>query len=215
MPTDSLLAVFGFSVAVSIGAVVSPGPVSAAIITESPRHGWRVGPLVASAHSLLELFIVILIGLGLSAGLASPGVSRVIALGGGVVLIGIGFGYILGVFQGKMHLPQADHSQPPRTTSNLLWLGFFTTLSNPFWYAWWVTVAAGYLAQAQAYGPAGPAVFYVAHASTDYAWDTLLSAAAGAGRRWLTDRLYQAIIFVTGGAMAYFGLLFLRSGWAA
>jgi threonine/homoserine/homoserine lactone efflux protein len=213
MPTDSLLAVFGFSVAVSIGAVVSPGPVSAAIITESPRHGWRVGPLVASAHTLLELFIVVLIGLGLSAGLASPGVSRVIALGGGVVLIGIGAGYILGVFRGRMHLPKADHSLPPRSTSNLLWLGLFTTLTNPFWYTWWVTVAAGYLAQAQAFGPAGPAVFYVAHASTDYAWDTLLSTAAGAGRRWLTDRLYQAIILVTGGAMAYFGLLFLRSGW--
>ncbi len=215
MPTDSLFAVFAFSVAVSIGAVVSPGPVSAAIITESPRHGWRVGPLMASAHSLLEVIIVILIGLGLSAGLASPGVSRVIALGGGVVLVGIGLGYILGVFRGKMRLPKADHSQPPRSTSNLLWLGFFTTLSNPFWYAWWVTVAAGYLAQAQAYGPAGPAVFYMGHASTDYAWDTLLSAAAGSGRRWLTDRVYQGIILVTGAAMAYFGLLFLRSGLAA
>ncbi len=215
MPTNSLFAVFAFSVAVSIGAVVSPGPVSAAIITESPRHGWRVGPLMASAHSLLEVIIVILIGLGLSAGLASPGVSRVIALGGGVVLVGIGLGYILGVFRGKMRLPKADHSQPPRSTSNLLWLGFFTTLSNPFWYAWWVTVAAGYLAQAQAYGPAGPAVFYMGHASTDYAWDTLLSAAAGSGRRWLTDRVYQGIILVTGAAMAYFGLLFLRSGLAA
>lgn len=215
MPTDSLLAVFGFSVAVSIGAVVSPGPVSAAIITESPRYGWRVGPLVASAHTLLELLLVILIGLGLSAGLASPGVSRMIAVGGGVVLIGIGLGYVLGVLRGKMHLPKADLNQTPRSTSNLLWLGFFTTLSNPFWYAWWVTVAAGYLAQAQAYGPAGPAVFYVAHASTDYAWDTFLSAAAGAGGRWLTDRFYQAIILVTGGAMAYFGMLFLRSGWPA
>jgi threonine/homoserine/homoserine lactone efflux protein len=78
-----------------------------------------------------------------------------------------------------------------------------------------VTVAAGYLAQARAYGLAGPAVFYVAHASTDYAWDTLLSTAAGAGSRWLTDRIYQMVILVTGGAMAYFGVLFLQSGWPA
>jgi threonine/homoserine/homoserine lactone efflux protein len=215
MPTDSLLAVFGFSVAVSIGAVISPGPVSAAIITEAPRHGWRVGPLVASAHSLLELVIVVLIGFGLSSGLASPGISRVIALGGGIVLLGIGAGYIIGVFRGRMRLPRRDDSQPPRTTSNLLWLGLFTTLSNPFWYAWWVTVAAGYLAQAQSYGLAGPAVFYVAHASTDYAWDTLLSTAAGAGSRWFTDRIYQVLILVTGAAMAYFGIIFLKSGWPA
>lgn len=214
MPTESLLAVFGFAVAVSVGAVVSPGPVTAAILSESPRQGWLVGPLVACSHTLLELALVILIGLGLGAGLASPGISRIIALGGGVVLMIIGGSYIVGAARGSMRLPEADFSRPPRSTASLLGLGLVTTLSNPFWYAWWVTVAAGYLAQAQTLGFSGPAVFYLGHASTDYAWDTLLSSAAGAGRKWLTDRVYRWVILVTGAAMVFFGAWFLQTGLA-
>ncbi|MEK6587657.1 MAG: LysE family transporter, partial [Chloroflexota bacterium] len=68
MPTESLLAIFVFSFVVTFGAVVSPGPVTAAILSESPRQGWKVGPLIAGGHSLLELLMVILIALGLAVG---------------------------------------------------------------------------------------------------------------------------------------------------
>ncbi|MGD8864864.1 MAG: LysE family transporter, partial [Anaerolineales bacterium] len=84
MPTDNLAAVFIFSFLVSFGAVVSPGPVSAAIVSESPRQGWRVGPLVAAGHTGLELIMVIVISLGLSAGMASPLIQRLISFGGGL-----------------------------------------------------------------------------------------------------------------------------------
>lgn len=93
----------------------------------------------------------------------------------------------------------------------LFGLGVATTLANPFWYVWWVTVAAGFLAQAEAIGIATLAAFYVGHISADYAWDTFLSASASAGRRVLTNRRYQALIFVTGGFMIYLGIRFFAS----
>lgn len=213
MPTQSLFAVYLFAVAVSLGAVISPGPVTAAIVSESPRQGWRVGPLVASAHVLLELVIVVLIALGLASGLATPGISRTIALGGGVILLAIGASYLVGLWRGSIQLPHASDDQPPRSTASLLSLGLFTTISNPYWYAWWVTVAAGYLTQAGDLGPIGPAVFYLGHISTDFAWDTALSTASGASRRWLTQRVYRAIILLTAVFMLYFGLVFLKAGW--
>lgn len=70
MPTNSLLEVFVFAFVVSFGAVISPGPVSAMIVTEAPRQGWRIGPLVACGHTLLELLMVLLITFGLSVGMA-------------------------------------------------------------------------------------------------------------------------------------------------
>ncbi|MGA9533176.1 MAG: LysE family transporter [Anaerolineales bacterium] len=212
MPTHSLAAVYFFAFIVSFGAVVSPGPVSAAIISESPRQGWRVGPLVATAHVALEALIVILIGFGLAAGMASGWVRDAIAIGGGLMLLYIGGSYLHAVWRGTMHLPKASDDAPARSTSSLLSLGVVTTLSNPFWYAWWVTVAAGFLAQARPLGPAGPAAFYMGHISADYAWDSLLSAATSFGGRWLTDRRYQWMILVTGGFMVYLGFVFLRSG---
>jgi threonine/homoserine/homoserine lactone efflux protein len=213
MPSDNLTAVFIFSFLVSFGAVVSPGPVSAAIVTESPRQGWRVGPLVAAGHTGLELIMVVIISLGLSAGMASPPVQRLIALGGGLVLVFIGCTYILHTVQGKIELPRPDRNAPPRSSAALLGLGALTTISNPFWYTWWVTVAAGYLSEAGELGIAAIIAFYLGHISADFGWDTTLSLATSVGARWLTDKLYRALILLTGGFMLYLGgVFFLNSG---
>lgn len=209
MPTESLIAVYLFSFVVTFGAVVSPGPVTAAILSESPRQGWRVGPLMASGHSALELIMVVLITLGLAAGMASPVIRTVIAGLGGVTLIAIGGSYLLGVARGKMRLPDREQLTTPRSYWALVALGIATTLSNPFWYVWWVTVAAGYLAQAQALGFATVAAFYTGHISADYAWDSFLAASGSAGARVLTNQRYRAVIVLTAGFMIYFGVSFI------
>jgi threonine/homoserine/homoserine lactone efflux protein len=213
MPTDSMAAVFIFSFLASLGAVVSPGPVMAAIITEAPRQGWRVGPLVAIGHTLLELILVVLLGLGLSLGLASPNARQIIALAGGLLLVFIGSSYIAGTLRGRMTLPQPDENAPQRSWFSMILLGIGTTVSNPFWYTWWVTVAAGYLAQARQLSLLAVGMFYVGHISADFTWDTILSVSTSAGTRFLTDRRYQVLIVLTGVFMLYLGLIFLRSAW--
>ena len=85
-------------------------------------------------------------------------------------------------------------------------------MSYPFWYAWWTTVAAGYLVQAQALGLAAVAMFYLGHISADYAWDTILSGIVGTGRRWPNDRVYRGIIVLCGGFLIYLGGVFLAAG---
>lgn len=214
MPTESLVAVFVFSFVVTFGAVISPGPVSAAILSESPRQGWRVGPLVAGGHSMLELVMVVLISLGLAAGMASPLARTIVGTLGGLTLIGIGASYLLGVVRGRMQLREQEQSIVPRSFLTLFGLGVVTTLSNPFWYVWWVTVAAGYLAQAQALGFATVAAFYTGHISADFAWDSFLSVTASAGTRILTNRRYQALIVLTGGFMIYLGAVFILTALA-
>lgn len=211
MPTESLAAILIFSFLVSIGAVVSPGPVMAAIVTEAPRQGWRVGPLVALGHTFLELIMVVLLGMGLSFGLASPLARKVISIAGGVLLIFIGGSYLFGSWRGKIKLPQADESTSERSLFSMVLLGIGTTVSNPFWYTWWVTVAAGYLVQARELSILAVGVFYLGHISADFAWDTTLSVATSAGTRLLTDRRYRALIVLTGLFMLYLGVVFLLS----
>ncbi|MFQ5942172.1 MAG: LysE family transporter [Anaerolineales bacterium] len=208
MSTDSLASVFTFSFLAAIGAVISPGPVTAAILSESPRQGWRVGPLIAGGHSSLELLMVTLITFGLATIMSAPIASTIIGLLGGVTLFVIGGSYLYAAARGTIRLPDPEEASKPRSYSALFSLGVATTLANPFWYVWWVTVAAGYLAQAQAIGIATLTAFYLGHISADFAWDTFLSASASAGRRILTDRRYRALIFVTGGFMIYLGIVF-------
>lgn len=213
MGVNNLVSVFAFAFAVSFGAVISPGPVSAAIVTESPRQGWRVGPLIASGHSLLELVMVVLINFGLASGMSDPKIQILIAACGGLVLIGIGASYIYSAWKRTVRLPQAESHMPARSQFSLFSLGILTTISNPFWYAWWVTVAAGYLGQAQVLGSTAIVAFYLGHVSADFTWDTTLSIATSASRRWLTNTHYRAIILITGGFMLYLGVQFFRSAF--
>jgi threonine/homoserine/homoserine lactone efflux protein len=200
-----------FALAVSAAAVVSPGPVTAAIVSEAPRRGWRAGLLIAFGHIGMELILVILLGWGLAGALASFALRRALGLAGGVVLLLLGGSYVLGAWGRTLSLPSPE-SGSTRRGLPLPVAGVLATVSNPFWYTWWVTVAAGYLASAQVAGVAGLAAFYIGHATADLTWDSGLAAAVGAGSRWLTPGRYQILLYITGGFMLYLGTQYLRLG---
>lgn len=172
-----------------------------------------MGPLVATGHSLLELLMVLLISLGLTTGMATPVVRTVIAISGGIVLLWIGTSYIYSAWVRKARLPQVESLLAKRSPLSLIALGMITTISNPFWYTWWITVAAGYLTQVLSMGYAAISTFYLGILA-DFAWDTTLSTATSASRRWLTDSRYRLLIMLTGGFMVYLGVIFLRSAFA-
>lgn len=212
MPTSSLLEILAFAFAVSIGAVLSPGPVTAAIVSEAPRRGWRVGPLIATGHIALELVFISLISIGLSTILANAGIQRVIAIAGGILLLYMGISYIWSVWKGTASLPESDSQFQSSRQRNLIGLGAITTISNPFWYAWWATIVPGYLAEVGNFGFGSVAAFYLGHISSDYLWDTFLSVTISAGRRWLTESRYKFLILLTGGFMVYLGIVFASQG---
>lgn len=215
MPADSsLLSIFLFSFAVGFGAVITPGPVSTAIVSQAPLRGWLVGPLIATGHSFLEFIIVALLALGLGAGLAQPGVQTIIAVAGGILLLFMGFSMIRDALTGKISLPGPQENQLPMSTGRMIGLGVVATITNPFWYAWWVTVAPGYLAQVQAPGAAAVAAFFLGHISADYAWDTFLSAVVGGGKKWISGKVYRGIILACALFFVYLGVQFIIRGFA-
>ena len=214
LPTTSLLAIFSFSFVAGLAAVMSPGPISTAIVSQAPRRGWQVGPLVATGHSLLELLMVFLITLGLGTILARQNVQIAIAFTGALLLAWMGGMLIWDVLRGRIRLPGQVEGSSSLAPVQLVTLGVAATVTNPFWYAWWVTVAAGYLAQAQAASMPAVLAFYAGHISADYAWDTVLSTVVGGGRRWMTDGLYQFLLFACGAFFLYLGWVFLNQGMA-
>ena len=215
MPHSSLWAIFSFAFAVSIGAVVSPGPVSAAILSETPRKGWKVGPLIATGHIFLELILILLISFGLSTGLAKGSVQNTISIGGALLLFYMGGSYLVMVLRGKAKLPPPAQTQPSSRGSGLILLGILTTISNPFWYAWWATIVPGYLGEIGKFSFLSVGAFYIGHVSVDLLWDTFLSMAISSGKKWLSDRTYGILILLTGGFMIYLGVVFLLNGFVS
>jgi threonine/homoserine/homoserine lactone efflux protein len=145
------------------------------------------------------------------AGLAGISAQRLVAAGGCMILTLIGLQYLIGAMQGRYRLPEPDQAAPARSAGSMIVLGVLTTISNPFWYAWWVTVAAGYLSQAQLAGGLAIPAFYLGHITADYSWDTALAGATQAGSQWLNPRRYRMLILVTGAFMLYLAFLFLKT----
>ena len=164
---------------------------------------------------MLELLIVLLITVGLGTALAHANVQIAIAFLGALLLAWMGGSMIWSILRGKLHLPSRNETLEPMSSRQLIGLGVLATVSNPFWYAWWLTVAAGYLAQARALGLSAVLVFYTGHICADYAWDTMLSVVVGGGRRWMTDGIYRALLLVCGVFFLYLGWGFLTHGISA
>ena len=202
---------FVFSFSVGFGAVVTPGPVTTAVVSESTRRGFIVGPLVTTGHSILELIMVLLLAFGLSSGLNTPALIAVIALLGGLLLLWMGADMVRGAWTSRYRLPQPGEEAQSMSNWQLIGLGMVATLVNPFWYAWWVTVAATYIVFSQALGLLGVLVFYFGHISADYLWDSVLSGIVGSGRKWITDRVYKWIIIASGAYLIYLGVVFVTS----
>ena len=127
----SLGLLFVFSFVVGFGAVITPGPISTAIVTESPRRGFITGPLVATGHVALEFVMVALLALGLSAGLRTPLVLTVVSVLGGALLIWMGADMTLGAVRGRLRLPQPGSQAKALSNWQLLALGAGATLVNP------------------------------------------------------------------------------------
>jgi threonine/homoserine/homoserine lactone efflux protein len=212
LPDTSYLAVFVFSFVVAIGAVISPGPVSTAIVSQTPSKGWITGPLVALGHAALELLLVALIIFGLGEVLARQGPRVFIALAGGILLAWMGIDLILKTWRRRIGLPETDPELDPMSSRQLFGLGLVATISNPFWYAWWVTIAAGYLLQAQSISLTLVVSFYLGHIAADFAWDTALSTVISGGRRWMSERVYRGLIGVCGAFLVYLALTFINQG---
>ena len=92
-------------------------------------------------------------------------------------------------------------------------MGVLASLSNPFWYAWWMTAAAIYLLEAKTVGWLIVVGFYFGHISADFVWNLLLSSVIGRGKKLITNKVYAVLISLCAGYLIYLALKFLIVGY--
>ena len=178
---------------VGLTGAVSPGPMSASILGMSHRRPLLSTAGLVAGHGIVEAFIII----GIIFGLSSLPYQTGIALLGCVTIV------ILGVLQfmaePAMQEARAESAGAPFVT------GIILTLSNPYWWIWWLTFGAGFLALQPAY-----AAFFVGHISADLVWFGILAITASRGAKLLGEK-YRWVVKGSGIAMAAFGILFAVS----
>jgi threonine/homoserine/homoserine lactone efflux protein len=121
----------------------------------------------------------------------------------GIALLGCVTIVILGVLQ-FMAEPKKVEARAESAGAPFV-AGIVLTLSNPYWWIWWLTFGAGFLALQPAY-----AAFFVGHISADLVWFGFLAITASRGAKFLGEK-YRWVVKGSGIAMSAFGILFAYS----
>ena len=120
---------------VGLTGALAPGPTLVATINASMASGWTVGPRITFGHMLSELIIVILIVAGLAT--VALRYTTAVAVIGGVALILFG---IL-TLTGSREVSLAGSKSPESVvTTSPFFAGFLTSVANPYFWIWWLTV---------------------------------------------------------------------------
>lgn len=211
-------AIFTSSFVLAFSGAMMPGPLLTVTITESARQGFIAGPLIILGHALLELLLVVALLLGLASVLTIPRVGSTIAIVGGGFLLYMGLTMAKEAHQGKLRLelPKAEGStlEPVSNREGLhpVAAGIFVSLSNPYWSLWWATLGLGYITLSLKEGTAGLVSFFTGHILADLLWYSLIAGAVVAGRRFLSQRIYQRILVLCGLFLICLGGLFVYRG---
>ena len=179
------------SFVLALSGALMPGPVLAVTVAGTGRRGFWFGPGVVLGHAILEIPVVALLAIGLSAVFQSPSVLAGIGAVGASALTWMGIGLLRQAFRPKVETPGTGQHLRGSVASGLL-----TSALNPYWYVWWVTQPTLLLAGAVRMGWPGVAVFFVGHIAADLGWYSLVALGVASGRRFLEGRGYKILVLV-------------------
>jgi threonine/homoserine/homoserine lactone efflux protein len=155
---------------------------------------------------LIEGALVIALAAGIGPFLAAPGVTRIIALVGGSVLILMGLHM---AFQGrKLQLDIPTKDSIADVTGPVL-AGIWTSASNPYFFIWWATIGLSFITDARTSGAHAVGVFYAGHILSDLVWFSFIAWMAAKGRRFLPDRVFRSLVMVCGLSLVGLGAWFI------
>lgn len=197
---------------ISLSGVLMPGPVSAVAISEGARAGFVAGPLITVGHAAAEIVMLGILAVGLAQVLTQPAVIGAIGVLGGLVLAWMGWGIASAAWRDAVALPAAA-AAPGRARLSLIRTGVLTTVGNPYWLLWWLTVGASYFVLFSRFGwIALVVVFYAGHTMLDLAWNSFLALVVGSGRGRIPPTVYRVVLGVCGVFVIVMSVYFLVSG---
>ena len=168
-----------------------------------------MGPLVVLGHGILEIILLVLIVFGLGSLLANRTLYTIFSFCGGVVMICMSISIIKDLRRYRIfaNAQASDKGMHP------VFAGIIISLSNPYWFIWWLTIGMGYVMFARGLGLAGIVAFFVGHISSDLVWYSFVSYGIHMGRKYVNSRVIKGALFVCSLFLVFFGLFFIAKGY--
>ena len=120
-------------IAISASGVMSPGPLFAANIVYGLKEGKIAGLKMAVGHTIVELPLIILLGIGTVSIEAFPEYRITLTIIGAIGLFGFAALQIKSIFK-------KNFEKSGNPTKNSFFAGIFLNALNPFFLIWWFTI---------------------------------------------------------------------------
>ena len=190
-------------IGVSVSGVMAPGPMFAANVSYGLRYGARAGLKIATGHTIVELPLVILLGIGVFSLETFPEFRTAISIVGAVTLFVFAFLQIRAVLR-------KSKDEYVKTNQGPIVVGIALSALNPFFIVWWLTIGFKLIADAMLiWAFAGILVMFALHIWMDFVWLGAVAWLASKSSKIISNRNYQIIMIGLSGILVYFGITFL------
>jgi threonine/homoserine/homoserine lactone efflux protein len=218
MSAAALWIIFSLSLLMSLSGALMPGPLLTYTIARTlrtPRGGWLTGARVIAGHAALESVLLIGLMLGVVEFLRAPLAAKIIGVAGAVLLLYMGVGLLRETIRGRgMELAAPEIGDGPGRSSSIagrmhpVLAGALVSMSNPYWWIWWVTIGSAFLLRFQITLDRWQALlaFFLGHEMGDLGWYSAVSIILHLGRKRIPRGAAAVIIGVCGAAIIAFGV---------
>jgi len=190
-------------IVISASGVMSPGPLFAANIFYGLKGGTKAGLKMAYGHTVVELPLVILLGIGAFSLETIPEFRTYIAIVGA-----IGLFVFAGIQLKQIFKNSLDIINEPRHGPFLA--GVLLSVLNPFFIIWWLTIGFKLISDALIiWSFWGILIMFVLHIWMDYAWLSSTAFVSSRISKILSNRSFKFLVVGLSIIMVYFGITFL------
>jgi threonine/homoserine/homoserine lactone efflux protein len=208
--------VLSVSFVMALSGALMPGPLLTYTIArtmQTPRRGYLVGAWVIAGHALLEAALVTGLVLGAAEFLRVPLARKIIGTVGALFLGYMGVGLVREALRNRRTTAAEEDaatrpaSAGPAARMHPVLAGVLVSLSNPYWWVWWVTVGSATLIRFDASLANWWVLvaFFAGHEAGDLAWYLVVSTAVHVGRRSLSGRVIDVLLAACGVFLVGFG----------
>lgn len=174
------------------------------VLAQSSMGGWKKSIEIISGHALLEGILLVLLLLGLQPILKNPVFLRSFTLLGSAFLIYMGITLFISILNRGIELKNSDPISIP-----LILAGALTSLGNPYWLLWWLTIGVSFITQAKNLLVLGILSFYTGHILADYVWYAFIGIVGQGLSLPFWKGIYRYILYFSSLFLLGFGLYFI------
>ena len=187
---------------ISASGVMAPGPLFTANIAYGLRGGGKAGIKMAVGHTIVELPLVILLGVGVFSFEIFPEFRTLISILGAIIL------FVFAGIQIKTTLQMKKTTFSPKY--NAVLTGITLSALNPFFIIWWLSVGFKLISDAMLiWAFAGIFIVFLLHIWMDFVWLYSTAYLSSKSLKIISNRNYKIIMIGLSSMLIYFGISFI------